>query len=281
MITDEGKIWIKRFMAGQVPAIASSIAFGIGDSAETVGDERLHLEIDRSDIVLTSYDFVNDKLIFKAPIPDFYSGKIYEVAIYSTPENSSAGNFGSKLISSFDEDSEEWITDGVEPVYVVTPARVGGDALRHTAPLSTTVSSVLTDLEVDLSGNSDSDIFLVAINNTNTNAANVKVKLKTDDSNYYTLTITTPVAGYSINEITKGAAAATGSPSWADINSIEVTNTANASGTSTVDFDALRIEDTDTINPDYVLVAREVLPVPYVKQEGMVQDIEYSLDITI
>lgn len=281
MITTEGKRYIKRFMAGQVPAIAGSIAFGIGGSVEALTDTSLHFEIDRSDIVLISYDFVNDRLVFKAPVPDTYVGTITEAALFSESINSAAGNFGSKLISTFDSENEEWFTGASPSTFSSTFSRVGGDSLRHTATASSTVSSTLDNIEIDLSGNSDADKFLIAYNNTNSFTANFKVKFMTDASNYYTLTVTSPSTSYRISSVLKGDATVTGAPSWGQINSIEVTSTATAGGTSTMDFDAIRIEDMDTVNPDYVLIAREVLGTPFVKEVGKVQDIEYSLDVSL
>jgi hypothetical protein len=106
MITTDGKTHIKRYLAGFVPSIAQSIAFGIGETAENVAHTKLTFEVGRSDIVLTSYDFVNNKILYKAPVSEDFAGKIYEVALYSTPANTAAGEFGSRIITTFDSGTE-------------------------------------------------------------------------------------------------------------------------------------------------------------------------------
>ena len=133
MITTEGKTHIKRYLAGFVPSIAQSLAFGIGDKAEAVGDTRLHFEADRVDIALTSYDFVNDRLVFKASFPTDFEGTIYEVGIFSSAINEVAGEFGSRLLASFDSASEEWLdaTSGAAGTYFTgTTSRIKPDSLR-------------------------------------------------------------------------------------------------------------------------------------------------------
>lgn len=281
MITTEGKIHIKRYLAGQVPSIAQSIAYGLGASAESAAQTYLDFEVDRSDIILTSYDFVNNKLIFKAEVPEKYDGTVYEVALFSLPANTASGNFGSKLLSTFDSETEEWTTGGVAATFSSGSARIGGDALRQAPTASTTVTSILEELSLDLSGNSDADKFALAFNNANTNTNTIVIRFKTDASNYYSLTFTNPAAGYVVSQINKGSATVTGSPSWADINTIEVATTAKSSGTATVDIDAIRIEDVDTVNVDYVMISRELLAVPFVKEQGKVKEIEFSIDVNV
>src|SRR5690242_12536399 len=102
MITTDGKTHIKRYMAGWVPAIGRSIAFGIGATSETAGDKTLNLEIATTPVALTTYDFVNDKLIFKSSLPEDLVAEIYEVGLWSLEQNPSAGEYGARLISTFD-----------------------------------------------------------------------------------------------------------------------------------------------------------------------------------
>src|SRR6476469_6797323 len=111
MITQQGVTYIKRYLAGFVPSMAQSIAFGLGNRAESNTDTKLQFEVERVDINLTSYDFVNNKLIFKAELPDDFQGQIYEVGLFSQPSNAVAGEFGSKMLSSFDSFDEGWTVD--------------------------------------------------------------------------------------------------------------------------------------------------------------------------
>lgn len=261
-----------------VPSIAQSIAFGVGTSSESLSDVRLQFETERSDIALTSFDFVNNKLIFKGPVPDDFSGKIQEIGLYSM----AASSIGSSImISSFDSQTEDWMTGSSNPTFTTANARIGDDSLNHSPAASGSSTSTLGNILLDLSEYSAADIFNIAFSNNNANASSISFKMKSDDSNYYTYTIGAPATGYQFATLSKGSGTVTGSPDWGNITSIDVTTNAKASGAANVDFEGLRMEDTDTINPDYILVARKVLATPYIKQPNMTQEVEFSLDINI
>lgn len=277
MITTRGKQHIKRYLAHQIGDIARSISVGVGPVAENVGHVALQFETGRADITLVSFDYVNNKIVFKASIPQDMSGKIYEVGLWSQNQSTSAGEFTSKLLTTFDSAGEVWSSGSFQSAN----ARLGADALRFTPGVSATVSGALNDLFIDLSGNSGADSFSVAYYNSNANVANFKIRFKTDASNYYTITVTSPATGYQISTIAKSAATVTGNPSWANISTIEVEVVSGAGGASSIDFDGLRIEDTDTIDPNYVMVARELLAAPVTKVAGRVMDIEFNLPVTV
>lgn len=283
MITVDGKTHLKRYLAGQVPAICQSIAFGLGGKAEVNTDTKLQFEVGRSDVMLVSYDFVNNKLIFKAEVDDDYSGIIYEVALYSLPENNAAGEFGSRLLTTFDSTTETWIdaTSGTAATFNSTFTRLGADSLRHTPALSTTKTDALQAVNVDLSGYSAADRFTIALNAGNTNTASVKALFLTDSSNYYTVNFGAPVSGYQVIEVAKSAATATGTPDWGNITEMRVATTSTAGGASQIDYDGIRVDDSDTLNSDYVMVSRELLASPYTKVDGMTQEIEFSLDVNV
>lgn len=277
MITTNGKLQIKRYMAHQVPDIAKSISVGIGAISESVAHTALQFEIGRADIKLISYDYVNNKLVFKASIPQELSGKIYEIGLWSQAMSTAAGEYHSRLLTTFDSASEVWSAG----TYQTANARVGIDSLRFTPSASATVSAILNDVFIDFSGNSGADTFNVAYYNSNANVANFKIRFKNDASNYYTITVTSPATGYQISTVAKSAATVTGTPSWATIAAIEVEVVAGAGGSASIDFDGVRVEDTDTLDPSYVMVARELLVSPVTKVAGRVQDIEFSIPVTV
>jgi len=277
MLTDEGKIIVKRYLEGAVGSIALSMALGLGNRTESATDTALQFEFERADIYITSYDYANNQLVFKALLDSDISGQIYEIGLFTLETNEAAGEFGSTLISSFDSDTEEW-TGNV--TWTSTGTRIGLDSLILTPGASTTHTVTLPEIFSDLSGNSAADKFLLAFNNGNTNANTITVRLKTDASNYYSFVISSPATGYTVYEITKGALTVTGTPSWDNITTLEVAVNSKAAGASSVTLDGLRIEDVDTTNPDYVLVARKVVT-PFTKQEGKVQEAEYRLPVTI
>lgn len=280
MITTDGRMHIKRYLAGWSGTIAKSIAFGIGGKAEEIGDTRLQFEVGRSDITITSYDFINDRLIFKAILPDEYEGTITEVALFSNSVDSVAGEYGSKLISSFDSGTEEWFTGAVAADYGLN-SRLGADSLLHTPAASGTATSYMNQIVLDFTGYSGADVFKLALNSANANASGIKVRFMNDASNYYTLNFGAAASGYNILSVAKSAAVITGSPTWDNITEIQVETTAGAGGAADVTYDAIRIEDTDTVNSDYVMVSRELLAVPYVKNNNSTQEVEFALEVSV
>lgn len=283
MITDEGKVYIKRFLAQQVPTIAQSIGFGIGNSAESSTSTRLDFEVGRADVNLVSYDFVNNKLIFKASVPEEFGGYIYEVGIFALSTLGASAEFGSQVLTTFDSATELWVdaTSGAAAAFSATNARVGDDALRHTPSASGSKTDALKDVTLDLSGYSSADRFILALNNTNSYTSSVNVKFLTDASNYYQVNFGSPSVGYNVLEVAKGSAAVTGTPSWDNITEVRVTTNASAGGSPTVDYDGIRIQDLDNIEEDDILVSREVLSTPFAKVEGMTQEVEFALSISI
>lgn len=276
MITTEGKQVIRRYLGKQVPSIAEAIVFGVGGTTESASDTSLAFEVGRIQVLLTTYDFVNDAIIFKGSVPDDFVGTIYEVGIYSRYDDATAGSYGSRAITTFDSDSETWSAG----TFTTVATRIGPDSLNLAPAANGTATANISNLTLDFSGNSGADQFILAYNNGNTNASTVAFRFKTDASNYYTFSVSNPSAGYQITNFNKSSAVATGTPNWSNITQVEVSVSSKASGASSVDFDAIRLEDRDYVNPDYVLVARKVIT-PVTKLDGQSQDIEFILDVTL
>jgi hypothetical protein len=282
MITTEGKLHIKRYLAGYVNAIAESMAFGIGSAAAVVGDERLQLEIESGPINLTSYDFVNNQLVYKAEIPEEYEGKIYEVGVYSLAENPTNADYASRIITTFDSATEDWVDNSDNPAaFSSTSTRVGVDSLRFTQAASTSTTYNLNDLELDLSGYSAADVFTLAYNVENAFTNQITLRFYTDTGNYYATSLGAQTAGYKIVNVTKGAFTVTGTPSWETITKIQLVVTSTAGGAGDIQFDAIRVNDVDSPITDYILVSRKVLDTPITKVAGMAQDMEFRINITV
>jgi len=265
MITTQGKSVIFRYLAGNLPRIAESIALGIGSTAENVNDTALKFEVDRVPVSLVSADILNDKIIFKGTIPQEYVGTIYEVGLwFGTPPQTSGG---STVIVSFDSDTEAW----TPATWNTALARIGVDALQ----VAGGSSSTLSDIAIDLSVYSDADFMSLAYN-ADAAINNVAIRFSTDTSNYYEYSFAA-ATGYEVKSMGKTAFTATGAPDWSNITSITV----SATGTGNAVFDGIRAEDADTISTDYALVARSVLSTPKIKTSDTEMDIEYALEITI
>lgn len=278
-LTLNGKNFIKRYLAGQVPAIGKSIAFGIGGKAEVNTDLALQFEVARADVNLTSYDFINDRLIFKATIPDQFIGTIYEVGLFSSAASALNSNFTSQTISGFDSTKEFW-TDGAgnASTYTTANARVGGDWLVL-SPATTATAKAVRNIALNFASNNGSDYFTLAFN-VGSNVANVKLRFAVDGTNYYEYTATSPTAGYNLLQIPKNSFTATGTPNWANITAAQVSATATGSGSASVNFDGIRIDSVQN-DTDYVMISRELLASPFVKEVGKAQEIEFTLNVTI
>lgn len=277
MITAKGKTFIKRYLAGQAGTVAGALSVGIGSTAATLNDTRMQFEFARVPIDVIDYDFVNDQLIFKGTLDEEVGGKIYEVGLWTSEVNAAAGNQESKLITSFDSETEDWTNETFDS----SVTRIGADSLKHTPAASASSSSVLTGITLDLVDYSSLDTFVLAYNVDNANTSSVKVRLRTDSSNYYEFSVATPSAGYKFQTWQKGTATVVGTPSWADINEVEIVTTATGGGSASVEYDGLRIEDVDSVAPEYGLIARFIPSVPVTKSEGIVQDVEYALPVSI
>jgi hypothetical protein len=273
MITVDGKTQVKRYLAGIVPAIARSVAFGIGGAAENVSDTKLGFEAGRSQVRLVSYDFATNKLIFKADVDQTFGGTIYEVGLFSANAVDNNGQYSSRVLTTFDSVAERWVDagTGVAGSYVTTNTRIGVDSLSHVPSVSTSKTDVASGMFLNLSGYSGADRFVFAYNVGNTNTSNIKFRFGTDASNYYEFALGSQTAGYKIVEMTKNSATVTGTPNWGNITEIRVTTTSGAAGASAVNYDGIRIEDTDGTTPDAIMVSRELLAAPFVKTKGKIQ----------
>lgn len=264
------------------PDLARSIAFGVGEAPETLADTSLYFEIGRSPVTLVSYDFTTDRLVFKASLEEGFDGVLYEYALYSR-EDSSAGEYGSRIITSFDSDTEAWFVGGTPATYRTTSTRVGNDSVVIGAAANGSQTVTQSDITMDFSGYSAADLFSFAFYNDNTNLSSLRYRFYTDASNYYTFSFNNGVFGtaFNIYRIAKGSAVVTGVPNWATITSMDVTAFSTGAGTSSVGLEAVRVEDVDTVDTGYACVARAVLPVPFAKIAGRTQEVEFPLGVSI
>lgn len=282
MITDLGKVHIKRFLAGWEPELAQSIAFGVGDSVESSAQDRLDFEIGRTDISLTTYNYLDDKLIFKGVIDELFDGVIYEVGLYASAATESAVG-GSKLILSFDSETEFWTQAGLPATYSTSSTRIGNDSLVAAPAASGSVTSTYADLLADLSGYTAADTFSFALYSANANVASIVFKFYTDDANYYTVTVPGAqiASGFNLISIPIAQSVATGAPRWETITKVDATVSATSGGAASVQLEGVRMEDIDNTQTGNILIARTKLAVPFVKLSGTIQEVEFPLGVTI
>jgi hypothetical protein len=273
LITDSGKRAILRYLAGHSTEFIKSIAVGTSSVAATTSDTKLSFEVVRVPLTVVSPDYVAQKLIFKGTVPQNEQFAIWEVG--SLQESATDGR--GKLLLSFDSDMEAW-TSGT---FQTDVNRIGGDAFRVNAALSTTTTGALATTLIDVDDFADTDKFTLAYAPADGNLQTLKIRLKTDASNYWEYTLTGLTAGYKVESWTKAQMTKTGTPAWDNITAVDVIVTAKAAGATNVDFDGLRIDVVTGLGLDAPLVSRTVLGAAVVKSSEAEMDVEYELDVTI
>lgn len=273
LITTEGKKAILRYLAGHSGAIARSLAVGTGTAAATLTDTKLQFEVSRANVSIISPDYVTQKVVFKATLPQGAQFAIWEIGALTVAETELYG----KMLLTFDQETELWSAG----TFQSDVTRIGADSLRVNAALSTTTTSTLSDIFMETGDYSDTDKFSMAYIPQDTNLNSLKLRLKTDASNYFEYTFTQLTTGYKIESWSKSAMTKTGTPTWDSITSADLIVNAKAAGATNVDFDGLRIDSILVSNTDYALVSRTVLGAAVTKLDTSQMDIEYTLDAII
>lgn len=273
LITTAGRKAILDYMAGYTQRIGSAISLGIGTTAAALTDKSLAFEIARVPVDIAAADYANNAVVFKGRVPANREFVVYETGMQTVYV--SGQEFESQLLLDFNADTDLWSAG----TFDATNSRLG-QALRITAAASATTTATLSGIYYDLSGYSDVDQFLFAYRANSAFVSNLILRFKTDASNYYSVSMGAPVNGtYAITPFNKSVPVATGSPSWANITSIDVVVTATAGGTADISVDALRIEDRDSFREDNVLVSRSVLGTPVTKSLNIPLDVEYAISL--
>ena len=273
LITTAGKKALLEYAAGYTKRLVGSLLVGVGATAANVADVKLNFEVARQPVTNASVDYANSAVVFKTqlPSPDEYT--IYEVGAHSGGAESAAG--ASQLLFNMDANTDTWSSG----TWVATNSRLGS-ALQITAGASTTTTSTLTGLSLDLSQYSALDQFIFAVRANNAFVSNVTFRFVTSSGNYYSASTGALSSGvYTIITANKGAFTATGTPNWANITEVHILVTATAGGTASVDIDGIRVEDVDANREESVLVSRAVLGAPVVKAVGLPLDIEYAITL--
>jgi hypothetical protein len=284
IITDRGKRALAEYIAGILPQWAGSVAVGIGTTTPTASDYKLAFEITRAPIKSKTVSYfqgtTGDHLIIvKSTLENETSGTFSEMGIFSSDRNGALGNYSSFMLSACDS-TEFWQEyDGADWINISTTANTadaknGIDAIAFSS--TGTKNYRLAGLDISLEEFSSTDQIIFATKVTSGTLTSVEVRFNTDDTNYFSYTPAGFATGtYGIVSYPKSSWVATGSPSWETITSLEF----RVTGTVDLIIDGIRIEEIDTINPDYVLVSRALPTYPVVKNPGSIMEIEYYLEI--
>lgn len=272
LITTAGKKALLDYAARFTKQLVGSLVVGIGSTAAAVGDKRLAFEVSRASVQNNSVDYPNNAVVFKATIPQDLAVTIYEVGAH-TLDGTQLEDFGSQLLLDFNSLYDSWSAGA----YVSTNSRMGS-ALQMTSPVSSATTYTLGNLFLDLSGYSASDTFTLAYRANNAFVSSVSFRFVTSAGNYYATAISAPTSGtYTIASVLKSAFTSTGSPDWSNITQVDIVVTSTGGGIGSIDFDAVRVDDTDANREESVLFSRSVLGSPVVKTADLPLDIEYAV----
>jgi hypothetical protein len=274
VITEAGQTGLLRAISGQRQGWASSIVVGVGNTAASSTDKSLEFLVTGADINASIIDPVNDKLYFKASLPLEGELIINELGCYASNSLStqSSESGGGGILAMLTSESV-WTDVSGTSITDTTHGRVGKDTIGYTLAASATGKGYLTFVKDLTFIPADANIKLAYYT---TGISDFIVRFKVDDSNYYEANTWSVSNGYHIQSIAKSAFAATGSPSWASIQTLEFESIAGGSGGS-VAIDAMRYELPFSEESD--LLSRVAIAEPMEKIPGVSLDIEYLLEL--
>ena len=298
MITKFGKRFLIDFIAGNSNFVSKDLAIGIATGTqlpEADTNTRLGFEIYRMQVSLSSINIESDGSggfnyysIFKTTIPQDISGVITEIGLYPGLRKS-INFYDSKFITAF-ENNTLWVdSSGNSPGLesnssdgTTFVSKIGENMVRFNVTQSTSKEYKNTIALLDLSGYSVNDSLTLAYKKADNNTSKIRVKFYSSSSAYYYADFTPSgsnedkVQSVSMSNLFSNIV---GSPDLTNITSIGIEVTAGSGGNTVVYFDGLRVNDEDTFDPQYGLIARHVLTTPLQKPSGRPVDIEYKLQL--
>ena len=282
MITRFGKRFLSNFVAGNSSFSSKEMALGIAteteypllDTNSRLGFEFYRVPIRQGGIDIdASVSPTKYTVIYSATIPTNIAGNINEIGIYSG-ESVSRNLYGSKFISNF-ELPYEW---SPEPTLDQSDYRVGDSSLLFTS--NGTAAREYTYLidSMDLSGYNPSDTMSFSYKVNDANLSSLKVRLYSSDTDYLEFTFTGHSLGYNIKNLDMSEGVSSGTFNSQSVVKLGIIVTPTSTQTS-VSMDGLRINDEDTFDPEYGLIARSILDSTMIKVIGREASIEFKLDL--
>ncbi|MGA1047698.1 MAG: hypothetical protein ACO3UU_06785 [Minisyncoccia bacterium] len=289
MITKFGKRFLTTCIAGMNSFNRQDLAIGIDSTSPNVNgnDTRLGFEFYRLPVSFGGIDIqtvggvTTYSVVYKTTIPQDVAGTITEIGLYPS-SRTSVNNYDNKFIADF-EDNLIWFDSlNANPSLVTTPTpRIGNSMIQVTATANTTKEFKTSFPFFDISGYSSNDTLTLAINQGDSNLDYINVRFYTSETSYYQIS-------YDGSDIDTGTGNKILSRSLSTMTSVNtpgplvskvsVIVAAKSSGTTNVYFDGLRINDEDTFDPTFGIIARSTVS-PITKVTGRPLDLEYKLGI--
>lgn len=290
-LTQAGRSIIIKSLLGIIPNFADTIAYGIGNNANTLSasgslitNTTLDFEVGRTRVIGSSVliENNNDILVYSGTIDDPEQFYINEVALFPSFINETTIGVDGSLILNFDSVDlfTKYGTASAAALVSSNQARVGTDMLMipDTSDSESYLEYVSTDDTLSYLNNFVSqDSFRLAGFNPNTNSASVSIEFYNNSSNYYQVIFNTPSAsGYFVQYANKNSAIVTGTPNWEDVGSIRIWH----NSASPIYLDGIRIDrGSYQFDSNYGMISRAVLKTPIRKPASIPLTIEYSLSL--
>ena len=283
MITKFGKRFLANFVAGSSSFASKEMAIGIATGTEYAlsdSNSRLGFEFYRVPIRVGGIDIdssvspVKYTVIYSATLPTNIAGKINEIGIYSG-QSYSRNLYESKFISNF-ELPYQW---SPEPSLDQTNYRVGDSSLIFTSNATAPREYTYILDSMDISGYNPSDTLSFSYKANDANLSSLKVRLYSSDNDYLEFTFTGHSVGYNIKNLNMSTGVSTGTFNPQSVVKLGIVVTPTTAQTS-VSMDGLRINDEDTFDPEYGLIARSILDSTLIKVIGREAAIEFKLDLS-
>lgn len=281
MITRFGKRFLIDFIAGNRTFFDKVLAVGIAKNSEyelADTNTRLGFEFYTVPIIFggididTSVEPYTYRAIYSTKLPANLAGRINEIALYPG-RRSSTNSYGNQFITTF-ESPFEW---SPSPVLNQVDYRVGNSSLNLLSNGASPQEYIATIPNFDMSGYSNFDTLSFSYKVNNANLSSVKVRLYSSATDYYEFVFTGHSVGWNIKDIQIADMSSNGSPNPALISKIGIVVTPTSSSTS-ITVDGLRINDEDTFDPAYGMIARSNID-EVEKIAGRELTIEYKLDL--
>jgi hypothetical protein len=283
MITKFGKRFLANFVAGNSSfsskemalGIATDLEYPLSDTNSRLGFEFYRIPIRQGGIDIdSSVDPIKYTVIYSATIPTNIAGKINEIGIYSG-QSYSRNLYDSKFISNF-ELPYQWTP---EPELDQSDYRVGDSSLVFTSD-GASPQEYTYDLEsMDVSGYNPSDTICLSYKANDNNLSSVKVRLYSSDNDYMEFTFDDHELGHNVKSLDMSTGILNGTFNPQSVSKLGILITP-LSSESSVSADGLRINDEDTFDPEYGLIARSILDSTMIKVIGREAAIEFKLDLS-
>jgi hypothetical protein len=283
VITKFGKRFLANFVSGNSSFSSKEMALGIAtqteypllDTNSRLGFEFYRIPIRQGGIDIdSSVSPVKYTVIYSATIPTNIAGKINEIGIYSG-QSYSRNLYDSKFISNF-ELPYQW---SPEPTLDQSDYRVGDSSLIFTSNGTAAREYTYSLNSIDISGYNPSDTLSFSYKANDANLSSLKVRMYSSDTDYIEFTFTGHSVGNNIRSVSMSTGVSSGTFNPQSVVKLGILVTPTSAQTS-VSMDGLRINDEDTFDPEYGLIARSVLDSTMIKVIGREAAIEFKLDLS-